>query len=112
MGARIESIVDQESAAALWAEVRDLDLSVKVTVDGVESSAQEAISALNNKFVAAQEFAEEAQSADDMPALNAIRTKANKAGLLNLMVEDGVSDDPLTLSDALKARRASLKAGE
>lgn len=112
LGARIESIVDQESAAALWAEVRDLDLSVKVTVDGIESTAQEAISALNDKFVAAQEFAEEAQSADDMPALNAIRTKANKAGLLNLMVEDGVSDDPLTLSDALKARRASLKAGE
>lgn len=113
LGSLIEGITDRATAGAEWNKVRDSDhLGDSVTVNGEQTTVKDAFEALSKKFEEADAFVEEIVGITDPQALTPLRSKAKKAGVLELKVSDGSSDEEDTLDNVIKQTRASLKASQ
>lgn len=105
---KLAGITTQAEATVLWKNAQ-ASLNESVQFRGETVKLSDAFQTISNEMGTAQEIAEEVANATSIAELNGLRTRAKKESLLDYEVEDGVSDDPLKLSDAILARRDALK---
>lgn len=108
-GERLSQVTTNAEASKLYSEA-SASLKDEVEFDGDKMPLNEAFQKLKEKFETAQSYADEAYNANTVPELSAIRSKGKNEGLLNFEVNDGHSDDPVSLIDMLTARRGMISS--
>lgn len=110
-GERLDALRSSSAAQTLWNQAQS-SLNESIEFRGGTVKLGDAFKTVSDEMAAAQEIAEEVASADSVADLNSIRIRAKKANLLDHEVEDGVSDEPIKLVDAIIARRGEVNKGK
>lgn len=113
---KLAAVSSVEEAQELWSSA-SANLQDTVVYEGESMTLSDAFQLLNAKFSdssessveKAQELAESAVTAEDITQLKDIRKEANELNLLDVLVNDGVNDEELSLDTVIKNKRTELK---